>query len=57
MSIFIPFSVRFSPETIYFVPVSISFILNEYSLYTCHFRDFSKIPVSGFTLNSLPRNS
>ena len=33
MSIFLSLSVRFSPETIYFVPVLISFILNEYSLY------------------------
>ena len=57
MSLFIPFSVHFSPETIYFVPVSISFILNDYSLYTCNFPDFSKISVSGFTLNPLPRNS
>ena len=57
MSFFIPFSVCFSPETIYFVPVSISFILNDYSLYTCNFPDFSKILVSCFTLNPLPRNS
>ena len=40
MSLFIPFSVRFSPETIYFVPVSILFILIEYSLNTCHFSEF-----------------
>ena len=52
------FLVRFSPETIYFVPVSISFIIIEYSLNICHFfLDFSKIPFSGFTLNPSPRNS
>ena len=37
MSLFLHFSVRFSPETIYFVPISISFILIEYSLNICHF--------------------
>ena len=30
--ILLHFLIRFSPETIYFVPVSISFILIEYSL-------------------------
>ena len=55
---FLPFSVRFSPETIYFVsvsilfiiieyslnicPVSILFILIEYSLNICHFLRFFK---------------
>ena len=40
MSLFLSFFICFSPETIYFVPVSIFFILNEYSLYTCHFSRF-----------------
>ena len=57
MSLYYTFLVRFNPETIYFVPVSISFILIEYYLNIYHFLRFSKIPVSGFTLNSLPRNS
>ena len=35
-----PFLVCFSPETIYFVPVSILFILIEYSLNICHFSEF-----------------
>ena len=48
MSIFLPFSVRFSPETIYFVPVSISFILIEYSLNIFHFSKFFKNPVFRF---------
>ena len=51
------FLVRLSSETNYFVPVSILFMLNEYSLYISIFRDFSKIPFSGFTLNLSPRNS
>ena len=42
MSLFLPFSVRFSSEIIYFVPVSISFILIEYSLNICHFLEFFK---------------
>ena len=42
-SLFLHFSLRFSPETIYFVPVSISFIIIEYSLNICHFfRIFQK---------------
>ena len=57
MSIFIPFLVRFRSETIYFVPVSILFILIEYSLIFIIFRDFSKISFSGFTLNPLLRIS
>ena len=36
------FLVRFSPETIYFIPVSILFILIEYSLNICHFSRFFK---------------
>ena len=42
MSLFIPFSIRFSPETIYFIPVSISFILIEYYLNICQFSEFFK---------------
>ena len=48
MSHFLPFSVRFSPETIYFVSISISFILIEYSLNICHFSEFFKNPVFRF---------
>ena len=48
MSLFLHFSIRFSPETIYFVPVLISFILIEYSLNICHFSDFFKNPVFRF---------
>ena len=47
---FLSFSTHFSPETIYFVPVSISFIIIEYSLNMYIFRDFSKISFSIFTL-------
>ena len=39
---FLPFSVRFSPKIIYFTPVSILFILIEYSLYICNFLEFFK---------------
>ena len=42
MSFFLPFSVRFNSETIYFVPVSILFILIEYYLNICHFSKFFK---------------
>ena len=42
MSIFIHFLVRLSLETNYFVPVSILFILIEYSLNICHFLAFFK---------------
>ena len=56
MSIY-SFLVRLNPDTNYFVPVSILFILIEYSLYICNFWKFLKIPFSGFTLNSSPRNS
>ena len=48
MSFFLPLLVRLSPETNDFVPVSISFILNEYSLFTCHFSEFLDIPVFRF---------
>ena len=37
MSIFFHFLVRFNSETTYFIPVSISFIIIEYSLNICHF--------------------
>ena len=58
MSNFLHFLVRFSSETNHFVPVSISFILTEYSLYIYFFfRDFSQIPFSSFTLYRSPRNS
>ena len=40
--------VRFSSETIYFVSVSISFILIEYSLNIYHFLEFFKNPVFRF---------
>ena len=46
------FLVHLSLETNYFVPVSISFIIIEYSLNICHFSAFSKISFSGFTLNT-----
>ena len=45
---FFHFLVRFSPETIYFVSVSIFFILIEYSLNICHFSKFFKNPVFRF---------
>ena len=48
MSLFFLFSVCFSLEIIYFVPVSISFILIEYSLNICHFSEFFKNPVFKF---------
>ena len=48
MSLFLHFSIHFSPETIYFVPVSISFILIEYSLNICHFSEFFNNPVFRF---------
>ena len=40
MSLFIQFLIRFSPETNHFVPVSILFILLEYSLHIYHFSRF-----------------
>ena len=46
---FFLFLVRFSPETIYFVPVSISFILIEYSLSIFHFSQKSRFQVSLYT--------
>ena len=48
MSIFIPLLGPFQPETIYFVPVSISFFLIEYSLNICHFSEFFKNPIFRF---------
>ena len=43
MSLFFHFLIRFNSETNHFVPVSISFILIEYSLNMYILRDFSKI--------------
>ena len=40
MSFFFFISFRFSPEITYFVPVSILFILLEYSLHIYHFSRF-----------------
>ena len=57
MSPFFHFLVRFSSETNHFVPVSISFILIEYSLNMYILRDFSQIPFSSFTLYLSPRKS
>ena len=58
MSIFFHFLVHFSFETNHFVPVSISFILIDYSLNIYIFvRDFSKISFSSFTLYPSPKNS
>ena len=57
MSFFFHFLVHFNSETNHFVPVSISFILIEYSLNMYILRDFSKISFSSFTLNLSPRNS
>ena len=57
MSLFIHFLVRLSPKTNYFVPVSISFIIIEYSLNMYILRDFSKFSFSIFTLYPSPRNS
>ena len=48
MSFFLLFSVHFSSETIYFVPVSISFIIIKYSLNIYHFLEFFKNPVFKF---------
>ena len=42
------FLVRFNPKTIYFVPVSISFIIIEYSLNIYLFSEFFKNPVFRF---------
>ena len=52
MSLFIQFLVCFSPETPYFVPVSILFILREYSLHIYYFSRFflkSRCQVSHYT--------
>ena len=48
MSLFIQLLVRFSPETTYFIPVSILFILIEYSLHIYHFSIFFSNPVFKF---------
>ena len=56
MSLFFHFLVLFSSETNHFVPVSISFILIEYSLNMYILQDFSKISFSSFTLYLSPRN-
>ena len=45
---FFLFLVRFNPKTIYFVLVSISFILIKYSLSICHFSEFFKNSVFRF---------
>ena len=45
---FFLFLVRFNPKTIYFLLVSISFILIKYSLSICHFSEFFKNPVFRF---------
>ena len=50
MSLFIYFLVRFNSETNHFVPVSMSFIIIEYSLNMYILGDFSKISFSSFTL-------
>ena len=52
MSIFFNFLVRFSSETNHFVPVSISFIIIEYSLNIFHFSRFFSNPV--FRFHSTP---
>ena len=57
MSLFINFLVRLSPEANYFVPVSILFIIIEYSLNMYILRDFFKISFLIFTLYLSPRNS
>ena len=57
MSFFFHFLVRFNSETNHFIPVSISFILIEYSLNKYILRDFSKVSFSSFTLYLSPRNS
>ena len=51
MSLFFNFLVRFSSETNHFVPVSISFIIIEYSLNIYIFQNFlkSRFQVSHYT--------
>ena len=51
-SIFFHFLIRFSSETNHFVPVSISFIIIEYSLNIYHFSRFFSNPV--FNFHSIP---
>ena len=53
MSLFFHFLVRFNSKTNHFVPVSISFIIIEYSLNMYILRDFSKISFSSFSLYDL----
>ena len=57
MSLFLHFSVHLIPKKNHFVPVSISFIIIEYSLNMYILRDFSKISFSILTLYPSPRNS
>ena len=57
MSIFFHFLVHFNSETNHFVPISISFIIIEYSLNMYILQDFSKILFSSFTLYLSLRNS
>ena len=52
MSLSFHFLIRFSSETNHFVPVSISFIIIEYSLNIYIFRDVSKI--SFFKFHTIP---
>ena len=48
MSLFLSILGPFQPGTIYFVPISISFIINEYSLNIYHFSEFFKNSVFRF---------
>ena len=57
MSLYLSFLVRFNSETNHFVPVSILFIIIEYSLNMYILRDFSKISFSIFILYPSPINS
>ena len=57
MSLYLSFLIRFNSETNHFVPVSISFIIIEYSLNMYILRDFSKISFSIFALYSSLKNS
>ena len=50
MTLYLSFLVRFNSETNHFIPISISFIIIEYSLNMYILRDFSKISFSIFTL-------
>ena len=57
MSLFFQFLVRFNSVTNHFIPVSILFIIIEYSLNMYILGDFSKISFSSFILHPSPRNS